>query len=50
MAGHLDVSLFAIRPRFTELRAMGRIERTSERRPSGNGHPQWVYRLTRKEG
>jgi predicted ArsR family transcriptional regulator len=45
MARELSVTPLSTRPRFTELRNMGRIERTGERRPSSNGHTQWVYRL-----
>ena len=34
------------RPRFTELRKLGKIERTGDQRPSFLGSPQDVYRLT----
>lgn len=45
MADWLGLSVLTVRPRFTELHGLRRIERTGERRPSISGHAQWVYRL-----
>lgn len=45
MAAFLGLSVLSIRPRFTELQELRRIERTGQRRPSSTGHDQWVYRL-----
>ena len=44
MAEELNVSILAVRPRFTELAQMGEIVRTGMRRPSSQGNPQCVYR------
>lgn len=45
MAAFLGLSVLSVRPRFTELQELRRIERTGQRRPSSTGHDQWVYRL-----
>lgn len=43
-AAKLQVSILSIRPRFSELRAMGRIAETETRRPSSTGHSSTVWR------
>lgn len=48
MARELGLSVLAVRPRYSELHQTGRIERTEERRPSGNGHAQCVHRLAQR--
>lgn len=45
-AAQLGESVLSIRPRFTELFALGRIEKTGERRPNVSGHDATVWRLT----
>lgn len=44
-AERLNLSPFAIRPRFTELLRDGVIEDSGARRPSANGRPAKVWRL-----
>ncbi len=44
-AGWLGESVLAIRPRFSELRSLGIIEDTGQRRPNASGHRATVWRI-----
>ena len=44
-ADFLNKSVLAIRPRFSELRAMGKIEPTGERRTNASGMTAMVWRI-----
>ena len=44
-AEDLQMSVLAIRPRFSELRKMGKIEPTGERRKNASGHSACVWRI-----
>lgn len=44
VAGVLNASVLAIRPRFSELLRMGRIEDTGQRRKNDSGHSATVWR------
>jgi predicted ArsR family transcriptional regulator len=41
----LNVSVLAVRPRFSELRALGKIEQTGERRTNASGMTANVWRI-----
>jgi predicted ArsR family transcriptional regulator len=45
MAERLNVSVLAVRPRFSELRTMGKIEQTGERRTNASGMTANVWRI-----
>ncbi|GJD31474.1 hypothetical protein PMNALOAF_2733 [Methylobacterium adhaesivum] len=45
-AALLGESVLSVRPRFTELFALGEIEKTAERRPNTSGHDATVWKLT----
>lgn len=45
IAGRLDMSILAVRPRITELYHAGLIAETGERRPNGSGRNAKVWRL-----
>ena len=45
-AMELERSILAVRPRFSELRALNMIAPTGERRRNDRGHSQIVWRLT----
>lgn len=45
MAERLDVSVLSVRPRFSELMKLGRIEQTGERRTNGSGMTANVWRI-----
>lgn len=45
MAARLDVSVLSVRPRFSELRIMGKIEQTGERRINASGMTANVWRI-----
>lgn len=45
VAKRLDMSVLAIRPRFTELQRQGVIAETGERRPNESGRNAKVWRL-----
>lgn len=45
-AAELGISLLSIRPRFSELRSMGLIRETGERRDNESGTPAMVWRAT----
>lgn len=44
-ADRLNVSVLAVRPRFSELRTMGKIEQTGERRTNASGMTANVWRI-----
>lgn len=46
-AGAIGATEFSTRPRFSELFAMGKIEKTGERRKNASGHAAAVWRLVR---
>ena len=45
VADRLNVSVLAVRPRFSELRTMGKIEQTGERRINASGMTANVWRI-----
>jgi predicted ArsR family transcriptional regulator len=45
VAGVLGVSVLAVRPRFSELMKMGKIEQTGERRKNASGMSASVWRI-----
>jgi predicted ArsR family transcriptional regulator len=45
MAASLGEDILSIRPRFTELRRLGLIEKTGERRPNKSGADANVWRI-----
>lgn len=45
-AARLDQTPFAIRPRLSELRALGKIEDSKTRRPNASGHRAIVWQST----
>lgn len=47
IALRLDEDVLSIRPRVTELKAQGKVERTTDRRKNKSGMSAWVWRQKR---
>lgn len=47
IAARLQATVLAVRPRVTELKEQGRIERTTDRRKNASGMNAWVLRIRR---
>lgn len=47
-AEFLGLSILSVRPRFSELRALGEVEDTGERKLNASGHKAVVWRLVPK--
>ena len=47
IASHLGRSILSVRPRVSELRKMGKIRATGQRRPNASGHSATVWEAVR---